>query len=162
QKWRPPPLFAQIFQQQIAAERIADDDDSARGQPAVEPPDDGAQIFAAAGVVTVATALPRGAGAAQVETQHGMAAIEQMPSGRQHIPAVCAPREAVNEDEEWAALAVVARAVRAVECRGKDVTGAVGHRAFDRLGRMRVERERPATLQIVADRLQVTAPPGRP
>src|SRR5262249_20373010 len=143
--------------QHVAAEGEADDDDAVGGEPAVHAADDCAQIFGAAGVILQPAARSRGAGAAQVETEHGMAALEQVTGARPHVGAGLAAGEAVDEDDERARA--VGRA-RAVEGGDEDVAGAIVEREFEALGRIGLERD-GRLAQVVADCLQVAAPPGR-
>src|SRR6202022_1312619 len=69
QDLRAPALLAELLQQHVAAQRVADEQQARPRQPPVHLGQNGLQVLAAAGVVARPAERPRRPGAAQVEPQ---------------------------------------------------------------------------------------------
>ena len=149
---RAPPRLAQIFQQQIAAQGISHQQQTLARQPPVHLAQDLAQIVAAPRVVARAADALRGARAAQVEAQHGIALIQEMEGAGADIGAVLRSRQAVDQYHQRPAQILG----RAMQARQQPV--AIGHGEIDPLRRIGRQGGFDAD-DVVPQGLQVATPP---
>ena len=121
-------MLGEEFEQQVAAEREADRQQAVGGEGGVERGQRVAQVGGAAGVILEAAQRSRGAGAAQVEAQHRMAALEQGGGADQHVGAVLAARQAMDQDHQRPPPLR-----RLLQHRRQAVAGAVAQRQLEAL-----------------------------
>ena len=148
--------LAEIFEQQVAAEREADRQHAVAGELRVEAVEQACEVLGAAGVVLLAAEAAGRAGAALVDPEHGVAAGQEVGGGEHHVAAGLGAGDAVDQEHQRPRAQLLRQMQRGDQAIAAAVLEAHHEPARRLAGQGVVDAPR-----VVADGLQVTAPPGQ-